>query len=150
MGYFLIPVNKSASIMHDEFEDLQDNILEEARRIYSEATIDHFMNPRNLGPMADSDAFAEFHGPCGDTIGIWVKVIDGILTDVRFTTDGCGTSIASGSKVTELAKGKGVDEALDITQDDILVSLGGFPKEKEHCALLAVMSLRKAIKSFLG
>lgn len=133
--------------MENEFDELQESILEDARRLYSETTIEHFMNPRNLGPMDAYDGFAEFHGPCGDTIGIWLNVDGGILTDVRFTTDGCGTSIASGSMVTELAKGKDIDSANDITQDDILTALGGFPKEKEHCALLAVMSLRKAIKS---
>lgn len=133
--------------MKNEFDDLQESILEDARRTYSEGTIEHFMNPRNLGPIDDADAFAEFHGPCGDTIGIWLKVDGSILTDVRFITDGCGTSIASGSMVTELAVGKDLDHAKMITQDDVLTALGGFPKEKEHCALLAVMSLRKAIKS---
>ncbi len=134
-------------LMENEFDDLQDSILEDARRTYSETTIEHFMDPRNLGPMDGADAFAEFHGPCGDTIGIWVKVKDGTLTDVRFITDGCGTSIASGSMITELAKGKDVDHAKKISQEDVLTALGGFPQEKEHCAMLAIMSLRKAIKS---
>ncbi len=129
-----------------EFDDLQQDILNDARRHYSEETVDHFMNPRNLGPMEEADAFAEFHGPCGDTIGIYVRLNGDIIEDVRFITDGCGTSIASGSMVTILAKGKTVEEAMSIQQEDVLRELGGFPPEKEHCALLAVMSLRKALK----
>jgi len=108
------------------------------------------MNPRNQGVMDHADGFAKVCGPCGDTINIWLKVNDGIITDIAFTTDGCGTSIASGSMVTSLARGKSLDEARKIDQQDVLAALGGLPTESEHCALLASNVLREAIKNFLA
>jgi len=132
------------------FDELQELVLRDARTIYSETTIDHFMNPRNHGPMDQADGFAKVCGPCGDTISIWLKVEKDIITDIAFTTDGCGTSIASGSMVTSLARGKSLDEARKIGQQDVLAALSGLPKENEHCALLASNTLKDAIKDFLA
>ncbi|MCG7845373.1 MAG: iron-sulfur cluster assembly scaffold protein [Methanomassiliicoccales archaeon] len=108
------------------------------------------MNPRNHGVIDQADGFAKVCGPCGDTINIWLKVEEGVITDAKFTTDGCGTSIASGSMVTSLAKGKSLDEAREIGQQDVLAALGGLPKESEHCALLASNTLKEAVKDFLA
>jgi len=135
--------------MTSEFDELQELILEDARKIYSETTIDHFMNPRNLGDMDDADGFGRVTGSCGDTMEIWLKVRSGAIAEATFMTDGCGTSIASGSMVTELAKGRSVGEARRISQQDVLGALGGLPEESEHCALLAADTLKEAIKDYV-
>jgi nitrogen fixation NifU-like protein len=134
----------------DSFRELEQSVMEEMRKVYSEKTIDHFLNPRNLGEIPAPDGFSRITGPCGDTMEISLKVIDGKVMNTSFWTDGCGTSIASGSMVTELAKGKGVSEALKITQQDVLDALGGLPEESVHCALLAANTLREAIKDYLA
>jgi nitrogen fixation NifU-like protein len=108
------------------------------------------MNPRNLGDMEDADGFARVTGPCGDTMEIWLRAKNGDLTDATFLTDGCGTSIASGSMVTEMAKGKNITEAQKISQQDVLSALGGLPEESQHCALLAADTLKEAIRNYLA
>ena len=108
------------------------------------------MNPRNLGDMSDADGFGRVTGSCGDTMEIWLKVNSGTIADASFMTDGCGTSIASGSMVTELAKGRSVSEARRISQQDVLSALGGLPKESEHCALLAADTLKEAIRDYMA
>jgi nitrogen fixation NifU-like protein len=135
--------------MTSEFDELQELILEDARKIYSETTIDHFMKPRNLGNMGDADGFGRVTGSCGDTMEIWLKVKNGTIANATFMTDGCGTSIASGSMVTELVKGRSVNEARKTSQQDVLGALGGLPKESEHCALLAADTLKEAIKDYM-
>jgi nitrogen fixation protein NifU and related proteins len=135
--------------MSSELDDLQAMVMADARQIYSETVIDHAMNPRNLGEMTDNDGFAKVTGPCGDTMEIWLKVIDGIIIQATFYTDGCGTSIASGSMVTEIAKGKSITEAQKISQRNVLDALGGLPDESEHCALLAANTLREAVRDYI-
>jgi nitrogen fixation NifU-like protein len=135
--------------MTSEFDTLQQRIMADARKIYSEATIDHALNPRNAGEMEDADGYATITGPCGDTVEIWLKVRNDTVAIATFMTDGCGTSVASGSMVTELAKGKGIAEARMITQQDVLRALGGLPEDSEHCALLAANTLKAAITDYL-
>jgi nitrogen fixation NifU-like protein len=132
-----------------EFDEIQELNLEDARKIYSETTINHFMNPRNLGDMRDAAGFAKVTGSCGDNMEIWLKVRNGAIAEATFMTDGCGTSIASGSMVTELVKGRNVGEARRISQQDILGALGGLPEESEHYALLAADTLKEAIKDYM-
>ncbi len=134
--------------MDSRFDDIQEDILEDARKKYSETTIDYFMNPRNLGKMEDPDGFAKVTGSCGDSMFIWIKVVDDIISHISFITDGCGSSIASASMVTVLAKGKTIEEALKIGQWDVINALGGLPEENQHCGLLAATTLRKAIEDF--
>ncbi|MBL7125380.1 MAG: iron-sulfur cluster assembly scaffold protein [Dehalococcoidales bacterium] len=117
--------------------------------MYSEIAIDHSMNPRNLGDMENADGFAKVMGSCGDTMEIWLKVRNGNIAQATFMTDGCGTSIASGSMVTELAKGKSIAKVQRIMQQDVLNALGGLPEESVHCALLAADTLKAAIKDYL-
>ncbi|NQT74503.1 MAG: iron-sulfur cluster assembly scaffold protein [Chloroflexi bacterium] len=136
--------------MASELDELQELIIADARKIYSETTIDHAMNPRNVGDMEDADVFARVTGPCGDTMEIWLKLKNGTIANATFMTDGCGTSIASGSIVTELAKGKSVNKARRISQQDVLSALGGLPEESEHCALLAANTLRAVTKDCLA
>ena len=134
--------------MDSRFDDLQEDILEDNLEIYSKTAVDHFMNPRNLGEMENYDGFARSTGPCGDSISIWIKVKDNIISEISFTTDGCGPSISSASMVTALAKGKTIEEARKIGQWDVLNALEGLPEEKEHCSLLAATSLMKAMEDF--
>ena len=134
----------------DSFKEVEQSVMEEMKKVYSEKTIDHFLNPRNLGDIPAPDGFGRVTGSCGDTMEISLKVGDGRILNASFWTDGCGTSIASGSMVTELAKGKSITEALKITQQDVLNALGGLPEESLHCALLAADTLKEAIKGYLA
>jgi nitrogen fixation NifU-like protein len=134
----------------DSFKELEQSVMEDMRNTYSEKTIDHFLNPRNLAGIAAPDGFGRITGSCGDTMEICLRVRDGSVLNTSFWTDGCGPSIASGSMVTELAKGKSVSEAQKITQQDVLHALGGLPEESLHCALLAVNTLKEAIKDYLS
>ena len=135
--------------MASDFDELEQQVMAEMRGIYSEQVIDHAMNPRNVGSMPDADGFAAVTGPCGDTMEIWLKVSNGRISNATFWTDGCGTTIAAGSMVTELAKGQSIAEAQRITQKHILDILGGLPDESVHCALLAANTLRGAIRDYL-
>lgn len=134
----------------DRFEELEGWVLSEMRKQYSEATIDHFLNPRNLGEIPSPEGFARITGPCGDTMEIRLKVVDNKIVNISFWTDGCGTTIAAGSMVTELAKGKTVPEAMRISPDDVERALGGLPEDSRHCALLAANTLKEAIKDYLA
>lgn len=137
--------------MSEEFSDLQELILSDERQIYSEIVIDHATNPRNLGEMEDADGVGKITGPCGDTMEIWLKVnTDAVIHHCNFMTDGCGTSIASGSMVTKLAIGKSINEAQRISEHDVLNALGGLPDESKHCALLAANTLKTAIRDYLA
>jgi len=136
--------------MSSELDDLQALVMADARKIYSETVIDHAMNPRNLGTKPDADGYARVTGPCGDTMEVWLKVKSNTITDINFMTDGCGPSIAAGSMVTELAKGKSIGEAIKISQQDVLNALVGLPEESEHCALLSADTLKTAIRDYLA
>ena len=120
------------------------------RSIYSEAAIDHAARPRNAGPLAQPDGYAMITGPCGDTMQVWLRVRDNLITAVSFATDGCGPSIASGSVATELVRGKLIAEAMSVGQADILEALGGLPDDSRHCALLAANTLKAAIRDYIS
>jgi len=124
--------------------------MEDMKGVYSEKTIDHFLNPRNLGKIPAPDGIGRITGSCGDTMEICLKVRHGRVRNASFWTDGCGTTIASGSMVTELAKGKSILEAQKITQQDVLDALGGLPEDSLHCALLAANTLKEVIKDYLA
>ncbi len=134
----------------DSFKELEQSVMEDMKKVYSEKTIDHFLCPRNMGEIPAPDGFGRITGPCGDTMEIYLKVRDGRVMDAFFWTDGCGPSIASGSMVTEMAKRRNISEAQTISQHDILADLGGLPDESEHCALLAANTLKEAIKDYLA
>ena len=136
--------------MTSEFDELQELINAEMRKVYSETVIDHAMNPRNVGDMKNADGFGKVTGPCGDTMEIWLKVKNNSISEATFMTDGCGTTIAAGSMVTEIAKGKNVSEVWKISHQDVLNALGGLPEESEHCALLAANTLKEAIRDYLA
>jgi nitrogen fixation NifU-like protein len=111
--------------------------------------IDHARSPRNCGPLLGFNGHARITGPCGDTMEFWLLVEDGKIDDASFATSGCGSSRACGSMATSLAKGRLLCEATDLAQEDVLWALGGLPKETEHCALLAIKTLRAACEDYL-
>jgi len=116
---------------------------------YSEKVMDHFMNPRNVGEIPDADGMGSVGNPvCGDVMAFYIKVDDGRLSDVKFKTFGCGAAIAVSSMVSEMAKGKTLEEAKRITNADVAEELDGLPKNKLHCSNLGADALRKAIEDY--
>jgi nitrogen fixation NifU-like protein len=122
--------------------------MEDARKIYSKKVIERWLNPRNLGKIRSPDGSAKIKGPCGDMMQISFMVKDHRISKIRFRTDGCASSIASGSMATELAQGKKLEEASEISQQMILDALDGLPEESVHCALLASNTLKEAMKNY--
>ena len=116
--------------------------------MYSEKVLDHFKHPRNVGELEDADAEGTVGNPvCGDMMTMYIKVKDDRIEDVKFKTFGCGAAIATSSMTTELAKGKTLDEALEISRKDVAEALDGLPPVKMHCSNLAADALHEAIKS---
>jgi nitrogen fixation NifU-like protein len=136
--------------MASSWQKFEELIKQEMRKIYSEAVVEHSMDPRNLGELEDANGFARITGPCGDTMSIWLKINGDTIINASFMTDGCGTTIASGSMVTETVKGKSISEAQKTTQRDVLDALGGLPQESGHCALLAANTLKAAIRDYIA
>ena len=117
--------------------------------LYSEKVMDHFMNPRNVGKIEDADGVGEVgNAKCGDIMKIYIKVNDGIITDVKFNTFGCGSAIASSSMATEMIKGKPVSEALELTNKAVAEALDGLPAHKLHCSVLAEEAIKAAIEDY--
>ena len=117
--------------------------------MYSEKVMDHFRSPRNVGEIADADGVGEVGNPvCGDMMTFYVKIKDNVLTDVKFKTFGCGAAIAVSSMVSEMAIGKTVEQALEISNADVAKELGGLPPNKLHCSNLGADALHAAIRSF--
>ena len=130
--------------------EIQEAILNEARSIYSEKVIEHFLHHRNLGPMIDADGSASVKGPCGDTMDLSLRVTDWRIDEARFMTDGCASTIACGSIITELVKGKTIVEALNVSAGTVLDALGGLPASSVHCSVLAAQALRESISNVLS
>ena len=117
--------------------------------MYSEKVLDHFKNPRNVGEIEDADGVGTVGNPvCGDMMSIYIKVKDDRIEDVKFKTFGCGAAIATTSMTTELAKGKTLDEAMEITRQDVADELGGLPPVKMHCSNLAADAPHEAVKDY--
>ena len=140
-------------ITASEFDNLikgfQKRLVEETGECYSETMIRHWLQPRNPFVMENPDGHGRVTGPCKDTIEIFLHVSSNIVTEASFTTDGCITSVASGSMAVELAAGKSVSNVREISQNDILNGLGGLPEESRHCALLASDTLRAAVDDYV-
>ena len=116
---------------------------------YSKKVMEHFMNPKNVGVIENPDGYGKVGNPiCGDVMEIFIKVKDGVISDIKFKTFGCGSAIATSSMITELAKGKKVDDALKITRKDVADELDGLPPQKMHCSNLAADALSEAIKDY--
>lgn len=117
--------------------------------IYSDKVLEHFKHPHNQGVIKDADAIGEVGNPvCGDVMKIYIKIKDLVIEDVKFETLGCAAAIAVSSALTDLVKGKTIDQALEITKDKIVDDLGGLPPQKIHCSMLGVEALHKAIEEY--
>ena len=119
--------------------------------MYSEKVMEHFQNPRNVGEIEDADGVGEIGNPvCGDIMKLYIKVNDNRITEAKFKTFGCGAAIATSSMVTELVKGKTLEEAEKISRDTVAEALDGLPPVKMHCSNLAADALQKAIEDYRG
>ena len=119
--------------------------------LYSEKVMEHFKNPRNVGEMENPDGVGRVGNPvCGDVMELYIKVSDGIIVDAKFKTFGCGAAIASSSMVTEMVKGKSIEEALKVSNKAVAEALDGLPPVKMHCSVLAEDALKAAIENYLS
>lgn len=117
--------------------------------LYSEKVMDHFQNPRNVGKMEDADGIGEVgNARCGDIMRMYIKVDEGIITDVKFNTFGCGSAIATSSIATEMIKGKPIEEALTLSNHAVVEALDGLPAQKIHCSVLAEEAVKAAVKDY--
>ncbi len=117
--------------------------------LYSEKVMDHFKNPRNVGEIPDADGIGEVgNAKCGDIMRMYIKVKDGIITDVKFMTFGCGSAIATSSMATELIKGKPIEEAVELSNKAVVEALDGLPAHKIHCSVLAEEAIKAAVKDY--
>lgn len=116
---------------------------------YNEKLLEHFMCPRNVGAMKDADGEGTCGDPeCGDALTLYIKVKDDVIEDISFMVFGCPAAIATSSMTTELIKGKKIEEALKLTDDDIMEALGGLPENKMHCSNLGAEALKNAIENY--
>ena len=129
-------------------EELQEKIENDEEVDFSKKVINEYRNPSNFGILENPDAVGKIKGPCGDTMEIMLKIKNNRITCIRFSTDGCGTSIACGSMLTKIVKDKTIDEVNIITSQDLNRALDGLPENHVHCTVLAVNTLRKAIDSY--
>ena len=117
--------------------------------LYSEKVMDHFMNPRNVGTIADASGVGEVgNAKCGDIMKIYLKIENDIIVDVKFETFGCGSAIASSSMATEMIKGKSIHEAMELTNKAVCEALDGLPAQKVHCSVLAEEAIKSALKDY--
>ncbi len=127
---------------------IEEEILKGEREVYTEKTLEEAYNPKNVGELETPSSTARVTGPCGDTLQIHIKIEENEIVDCKFMTDGCGASMACGSVVTELVKGKTIEEALTVGYKDVISVLGGLPEENIHCSVLAVDTLRAALEDY--
>ncbi|HUV83290.1 MAG TPA: iron-sulfur cluster assembly scaffold protein [archaeon] len=127
-------------------EKLQRDVNEQALMTFSEKVVEEYNSPKNIGKMEKPDAYAILKGWCGDTMEMYLKMEYEIVADISFMTDGCGATIACGSMLTSMVKGKSIDVAEAITEDDLIAALEGLPEENLHCAHLVVITLENALK----
>ncbi len=118
-------------------------------QLYTDTTMDHFKCPRNIGRMDDADGVGMVGDPaCGDFLTVYIRVEDEVIQNISYLIFGCAAAIASGSMTTELAKGKTLEAAMKITEEDVSEELGGLPAAKKHCSNLGVGALRSAIEDY--
>ncbi len=116
---------------------------------YSDKVMDHFLHPRNVGEIPDADGVGNVGNPvCGDIMRLYIKLENGKIVDAKFKTFGCGAAIATSSMVTELVKGKTLEEALQISNKAVAEALGGLPSVKMHCSVLAEEALKSAVEDY--
>ena len=117
--------------------------------LYTEKVLDHFNNPRNVGEIPDADGVGEVgNAKCGDIMKMYLKIQDGVITDVKFKTFGCGAAIATSSMATEMVKGRTIEEALQLTNKAVMEALDGLPPAKVHCSVLAEQAVKAALADY--
>ena len=117
--------------------------------LYSEKVMDHFRNPRNVGEISDADGVGQVgNAKCGDIMKMYLKIKDNVIEDVKFETFGCGSAIASSSMATEMIKGKTIEDALAVSNRDVVDALDGLPAHKLHCSVLAEEAIKSAVKDY--
>lgn len=117
--------------------------------IYSEKVMDHFANPRNVGEIEDADGIGEVgNAKCGDIMKMYIKVDNGVITDVKFKTFGCGAAVATSSIATEMIIGKRIEDALKVTNKAVMEALDGLPPQKIHCSVLAEQAMKAALADY--
>jgi len=126
-------------------EELQQQVLEDARTVYSDKVVEEFYNPKNLGRMPKPDARGIVHGWCGDTMEIYLRLNSQRIKEATFMTDGCGPTVACGSMLTTMVQGMSLEKASEVRPEDLLEALDGLPEESVHCAELAVSTLQNAL-----
>ncbi len=135
--------------LYDFVNELQEQIFEETKEAYGEIAYQRWLEPLYMGTMKDPDGYASLKGGCGDTIEIFLRFEKDRVKNASFITDGCGASAVCGSFAVEMAIGKNLDEAFEITGETIIEKLGKFPKENEHCAFLATETLHQALNDYM-
>ena len=141
--------------MGDEWKDLYKTNEQPAQHsgpliYYNDLVIDHFTNPRNVGELENPDGKVVVGDPsCGDQMMVSIKISNNRIADIKFKSYGCPGAIATSSMMTELAKGKTIEEALTLTDDDVVIALGGIPEKKKHCSLMGVSGLQEALEDYL-
>lgn len=117
--------------------------------LYNETVMEHFRHPRNVGVLADADGIGEVgNARCGDIMKIYLKIEDNVITDIKFETFGCASAIASSSIATEMVRGRTVEQALTLTNREVVEALGGLPAHKLHCSVLAEQAIRAAVHDY--
>ena len=139
-----------ADALDDFVEELQEEMLQEVKETYGEEVFQRWLNPVCQGSMVDPDGYASLTGACSDSMQIFLKFKNGIVSEATFQTDGCGASSVCGSFAAEMAMGKAPDELFAISGDVILKRLGGLPKEEQHCAFHAAETLHGALLDYMG
>lgn len=133
-----------------EVEHPNNPIVSESTQGYSKRILDHFLNPRNVGPLKEANAVGEVGAAAfGDVMKLSLRIREGRIEEAQFQAFGCGTAIATASAMTELIKGRTVDEALTFSNQQVIDALGGLPPEKIHCSMLAEEAVKAAVKDYL-
>ncbi len=136
--------------MNEPLDEIQKQIFGNLREVYSQITVDHVLRPRNVGSLGNPDGYASLHSSCGENMQIWIKLRDNRIDEIGYWTDGCAATIAAGSMVTELAKGKTVNQALTISARELADALEDLPEGNFHCADLAVNALKATLRDCLA
>jgi nitrogen fixation NifU-like protein len=135
--------------LYETQKDSEETYIEGPVLFYNELLIDHFTNPRNVGEIEEADGYALIGDPaCGDQMKLWITVAEGRIAAIKFKSFGCPGAIATSSMATVLAMGKTIEEALQLTDDDVINALGGIPEHKKHCSLMGVNALQEALRDY--
>ncbi len=137
-----------ASTIDEIADEIQRSIIADALKEFSARVVEEAINPKNVGEIENPDGDGTITGSCGDTVEISLKVDHDRIIDIRFLTDGCGPAIASASVLTQLVKGKTIEEAFGIEDQDIMLVLEELPEDHLHCPVLAVNTLKEAIEDY--